>query len=113
MTGDVNAFSDIFIHNRLTGVTERVSVRDTELEGNSFSVAPSVSADGRLVAFQSNATNLVVSDGNGFSDIFVRHRLSGGTERVSIDSVGTEAAGSSYNPSIRAGLLTSAERACG
>jgi len=82
--------------------TTRVSVSSTGAEGNDGSFSPSVSADGRYVAFESLASNLVVSDGNGARDIFVHDRDTGATERVSVDSSGTEGDGGSYDPSISA-----------
>ena len=60
-------------HARLTaGTTTRVSVSDTEAQANNTSWLPSVSADGRYVAFQSTASNLVAGDINGCRDIFLR-----------------------------------------
>ena len=76
--------SDIFVHDRLTGVTERVSVASDGTEGNGDSDRPSVSGDGRFVAFGSDASNL----GPG---IVVHDRLTGVTERVSVASDGTQA----------------------
>jgi len=61
---------------------------------------PSVSADGRYVAFSSYANNLVTNDTNYQSDIFVRDSVSNVTERVSISSNGNEANSDCYNPSI-------------
>src|SRR3954452_3268563 len=71
--------------------TERVSVSSRGKQGNSDSISPSISAGGRFVAFASDATNLVPGDTNGVTDIFVRDRLKGRTERVSVSSSGTQA----------------------
>src|SRR5207249_8340068 len=84
------------------GTTERVSVDSTGTEGNSASTQPSISADGRFVAFASDATNLVPGDTNGAIDVFVHDRLTGTTERVSVDSAGTQGNNSSAEPSISA-----------
>src|SRR5207249_1385057 len=84
------------------GTTERVSVDSTGTEGNSASTHPSISADGRFVAFASDATNLVPGDTNGFQDVFVHDRLTGTTERVSVDSAGTQGNSVSLEPSISA-----------
>ena len=62
------------ILDRQSGTTERVSVDSLGAQGNSVSTEPSISADGRYVAFRSFATNLVSGDTNGFSDLFVRDR---------------------------------------
>src|SRR5262249_13194982 len=71
--------------------TERVSVDSAGLESDGDSVRPTISADGRFVAFDSTATNLVQGDTNGWDDIFVHDRLTGTTVRVSVDSAGHEA----------------------
>jgi recombinase/WD40 repeat protein len=65
--GDGNAAIDVFVHDRETGITERVSVSSGEIEGNanSMSPTPALSADGRYVAFVSAASNLVAGDDNG------------------------------------------------
>jgi hypothetical protein len=100
--GDSGNTSDIFIHDRQQGLTERVSVDSLGIEGNGTSLEPSMSADGRFVAFRSSASNLVPGDTNGSQDIFVHDRLLGVTERVSVDSVGAEGDASSSGPSISA-----------
>jgi tricorn protease-like protein len=103
VTGDDNGEDDIFVHDRKNGKTKRVSVRSngTESDGRNFS--PSISADGLLVAFWSNATNLVGGDINGDDDVFVHNRENGKTKRVSVRSNGDEAeGGTSSQPSISA-----------
>ena len=74
------------------GVTEQVSVNSAEEDGNDSTVgaAPSISADGQYVVFASDAANLVPDDTNDTSDVFVRDRLTGTTERVSVTSKGKE-----------------------
>jgi archaellum component FlaF (FlaF/FlaG flagellin family) len=69
--GDTNGKRDVFVHDRLTGQTTRVSVASDGTEGNNDSWAPSISADGRYVAFESEASNLVPGDTNDKPDIFV------------------------------------------
>ena len=59
------------MHDRRTGVTRRVSVNLDLDEGNEDSFAPAISGDGRYVAFESTASNLVPGDTNGVADIFV------------------------------------------
>ena len=102
VTGDSNDKSDVFVHDRRTGKTKRVSVRsngDQAEDGNSY--AASISGDGRLVAFESGAINLVAGDGNVFFDVFVHDRRTGKTKRVSVRSNGDEAEeGGSFDPSI-------------
>jgi Tol biopolymer transport system component len=156
--GDTNGFVDMFVRDRSNGTTQRISVSSTGAESNGSSYSPSISADGRYVAFWSLATNLVpgasvgqifvrdlqsgtieiaslsssgvqsdvgaempsisadgryvafksassmlvAGDTNGVGDIFVRDRLNGTTERVSVDSNGVEANNVSDRPAISA-----------
>jgi Tol biopolymer transport system component len=96
--GDTNGVLDVFIHDRQTGATQRVSVSGTGAQGDQLSGDPAVSADGTSVAFLSGATNLVPGDTNGAFDIFV-HDLAGGvTERVSVAGDGTQADQDSPKP---------------
>ena len=76
--------------------TTRVSVVSDGEQGNNHSEYPSTSADGRFVAFQSCANNLVADDTNNAYDIFVHDRQTGETARVSVDSAGVEGNGYSY-----------------
>lgn len=92
---DTNGAYDVFVRDRLLGTTERVSVNSDEVEGNGLTRGPSISADGRFVAFSSLAANLVPGDSNDVGDIFVRDRDLGTTERFSVSSTGEEANGSS------------------
>lgn len=80
--------------------TVLVSQSTTGTIGNGDSYNPKVSANGRFVVFESNATNLVPGDTNGQTDIFVRDLLLNITTRVSVNTAGLQAAGSSLNPSI-------------
>src|SRR5438874_791958 len=73
------------------GTPERVSVDSAGNEGNGGSGGPAISTDGRFVAFDSGATNLVPGDTNGGTDVFVHDRQTGTTGRVSVDSAGNEA----------------------
>jgi hypothetical protein len=93
--GDTNAFDDIFVGDRATGTTQRVSVSSSGAEGNNISSSPAISGDGRFVAFVSNASNLVPGDTNGVRDIFVRDRAIRKTQRVSVSSGGAQSNGAS------------------
>lgn len=92
--GDTNDVGDVFVRDRLTGVTERVSVGRKGAQGNGdsnflgISTAPAISDDGRYVAFKSDASNLVKGDRNELTDVFVRDRAAGTTERISGDGGG-------------------------
>jgi hypothetical protein len=100
VSGDTNGAWDVFVRDRRTGTTERVSVSSTNAQGDFDSYGPSISADGRWVAFWSQATNLVADDTNGQWDVFVHDRLTGVTERVSVDSAGAQANNESRFPAI-------------
>jgi hypothetical protein len=94
VAGDTNGMSDFFVHDRASGITERVSVDSSGAESNDYSIyRPSISADGRVVAFDSLASNLVAGDTNGVLDVFVHDRTTGITERVDVDSAGNETTG--------------------
>ena len=82
---------------------ERVSLDSFGAQGNGNSDWPSISADGRFVAFHSRATDLVPGDTNWDVDTFVHDRWSGTIERVSVDSFGVQGNNSSQQPAISAG----------
>jgi Tol biopolymer transport system component len=100
VAGDANGVVDVFVRDSLLAVTERVSVSTGGTEGDLESHVGSLSADGRQIAFESSATNLVAGDGNGFRDVFVRDRVAATTERVSIATNGAEADADSLRASI-------------
>jgi Tol biopolymer transport system component len=102
VTGDTNNRSDVFVRDRQTNLTTRVSVDSTGIQGNDSSWFPSISADGRYVAFWSSATNLVGNDTNGTYDVFVHDRQLGQTSRVSVGLAGAQGNGGSYSPSLSA-----------
>jgi len=92
--GDTNRRMDVFVRDRVAATTTRVSVGSGGAEGTGSSCSnqgADISTDGRVVAFDSDATNLVPGDTNGTSDVFVRDRPAGTTRRVSVDSEGREA----------------------
>jgi Tol biopolymer transport system component len=98
VAGDTNVAGDVFVRDCVAGTLERASVATGGVQADSGSINSSISADGRFVSFLSYASNLVSGDGNGVSDIFVRDRSNGTTERVSLSSSGAEAdLGSGYD----------------
>jgi Tol biopolymer transport system component len=100
--GDTNGCTDVFVRDLAAGTTERVSVDDGGCEGTGRSCGPLLSADGRFVAFTSDAHDLVAGDRNAASDAFVHDRATGATERVSLDLRGREFPGTSLAQSISA-----------
>jgi len=102
---DTNGVRDVFVRDRQANTTTRVSVDSNGVQGDDDSASAmflgggqghhspytvDISADGRFVAFESLATNLVTGDGNGVNDIFVHDMLTGITERVSLKNDGAE-----------------------
>ncbi|MFY9234408.1 MAG: hypothetical protein WAO58_08100 [Fimbriimonadaceae bacterium] len=100
--GDTNGVDDIFVHDRYTGQTTLVSVSSNGQVGNGESVEPSISPDGRYVAFSSVANNLVDADSNGSRDVFVHDRQAGMTSRVSVSTTGEQGNDDSIDPSVSA-----------
>jgi Tol biopolymer transport system component len=100
--GDTNRALDIFVRDRKAGTTTRVNVAPNGQEANDFSSDSPISANGRFVAFQSRASNLVPGDTNATTDIFVRDRQAGVTTRVSVGPGGTQSDSGSSSPSISA-----------
>lgn len=96
VAGDNNGAVDVFVHDRITHTTERVSVDSAGNEANGYSSYPDISGDGRYVAFISAASNLVADDGNGVVDAFVRDCKNGTTRRASLDATGSEANAETY-----------------
>lgn len=82
--GDLNQSADVFVHNCLTGETQRVSVGDQGQEGNDIAIPPSISGDGRFVAFGSFASNLLQGQSTGgYSQVYVRDLVRQTTTLVS------------------------------
>ena len=102
VAGDTNGFLDVFVRDRRTSVTRRVSIGAAGAQANGESFHPVISGDGRYVAFPSFASNLVAGDTNGFQDVFVRDRGTRVTRRVSVGLGGAQANDTSYEPAISA-----------
>jgi Tol biopolymer transport system component len=100
VVGDSPGTSDIFVRDLELGVTERVNVSSQGVPADGGGRGSALSRDGRYVAFVSVAGNLVSGDTNACDDIFVRDRLLGTTERVSVSSTGAEGHGHSGGPWI-------------
>lgn len=89
--GDTNGWIDEFLHDRSTGKTERVSVSSSGAQSDGGSYGSVVSADGRFVAFYSEASNLAAGDTNGVGDVFIRDRRYGTTVLACFEPVGQSA----------------------
>ena len=101
-SGDTNDLFDVYLHDMQDGTTSRISVASDGAGGNGGSFNPALSADGRYVAFESEASNLVSGDTNGVVDVFVHDTQTGTTTRVSLAADGTEGNGRSVAPAISA-----------
>jgi Tol biopolymer transport system component len=102
VSDDTNNAEDVFLHDLQTGQTSRVSLASDGSQAEGISTGPSISADGRYIAFYSNAINLIADDTNDFEDVFLRDRQTNQTTRVSIASDGSQANGDSWGSSISA-----------
>lgn len=94
---DVDDGFDIYLYDRIEDDFELISVSNAGVVGNGNSVGPRMTPDARYVVFSSKATNLVVDDDNDSRDVFVRDRLLGTSERISLSIEGAEANGDSFN----------------
>jgi Tol biopolymer transport system component len=120
VASDTNSLADVFVHDRQTGMTERASVSSAGVQAQAGGLHAGIpvgswpmssplvsdtllyvtygfgnydvdiSADGRYVAFVSDAVNLVAADSNSLPDVFVRDRSGATTVRVSVRSNGTQ-----------------------
>jgi Tol biopolymer transport system component len=102
VAGDTNGSVDVFVRNLLGKVTRRVSVGPGGDQANGDSFGAAISADGRHVAFESSAGNLVPRDTNRIEDVFVRDLVGKVTRRVSLGPSGQQANGLSRRPVISA-----------
>lgn len=102
VSGDTNNIHDVFVHDQQTGITTRVSVASDGMQSNAWSASPTISSDGRYVAFESAASNLVSGDTNNIHDVFVHDRQTGITTRVSIASSGAQGDRQSGDPALSA-----------
>lgn len=98
--GDRQGHADVFVRDLVAGTTTRASVDRAGGNADGDSWDPSISADGRYVAFASAASDLAAVDRNGASDVFVRDLATGTTTRVSVDAAGGDAGGASDAPWI-------------
>ncbi len=105
--GDTNGVEDAFVHELATGITERVSVSTAGAQAladsygrGCFDVA--ISGDGRYVSFSTAGTKLIAGEKGGGRriDVYVRDRVAGTTERVSLSTSGGAPNGDSSYASI-------------
>src|SRR5256714_4093258 len=99
---DTNGALDVFVADLPSGSISRVSLATDGGQANERSYSPSISADGRIVAFSSFATNLVRDDTNGLLDVFLRRRDQQTTTRLSVGPDGAEGDGLSFAPVVSA-----------
>jgi Tol biopolymer transport system component len=97
---DLNRASDVFIRDHVANKTKRVSLNDAGTGGNGPSRDPAISDDGRYVAFETDASNLFLGDGDGKTDVVVRDRVAGTTRVVSIQPNGDPFTLDAIDPAI-------------
>ena len=101
VAGDTNGIEDVFVRDMVTGVITRVSVSSAGVEGDAASGRPDISADGNVIVFESNATNLGGSpDVNGYTDVYRHDRALGVTTRISTSVSALETDGESTDPVV-------------
>lgn len=100
VSGDNAGHSDVFLYIRESGALLRLTTGFDDTEANGASSAPQISGDGTVVAFQSDASNLVGDDTNDVPDIFIHSLVAGVTRRVSVASDGGQLSGRSGDPSV-------------
>jgi Tol biopolymer transport system component len=102
VAGDVNGFEDVFVHDRLTGTTTLESVDALGNQANGASRNGTITPDGRFLAYHSIASNLAPNDVNGADDVYLRDRLSGAVERISVSTAGAGSEGLARGATISA-----------
>ena len=100
VAGDTGGWRDVFLRDRSSNRTIRISIASDGAQPNQASTSPRMSADGRYVVFRSDATNLVGGDSNGKPDLFVRDRLTNLTARVSVGADNASGDVNDFTPAI-------------
>ncbi|RVU16815.1 Hint domain-containing protein [Methylobacterium oryzihabitans] len=100
LPNDTNVSSDVFVRDLITGTLTRVSTAADGTQADAGSVLASMSVDGRHVAFQSDATNLVAGDTNGVTDVYVKNLTTGAITRASTAADGSQGNGVSTGASL-------------
>ncbi|MCB2187322.1 MAG: VCBS repeat-containing protein [Deltaproteobacteria bacterium] len=102
VAGDTNGSIDIFLHDRVTGLLSRVNLAHDGAQADGDCALATLNSSASLVAFQADATNLVLGDTNAAWDVFVRDLQSGVIIRASANNVGLESDGDSALPIMAA-----------
>lgn len=100
--GDTNGVADVFLYEIATGLVSQVSRPSLTTQGNAESFAPSISADGRYIAFRTFANNFIATDSNDEDDILVLDRQTGIFELASVSAAGVQNNALIYNAEISA-----------
>jgi Tol biopolymer transport system component len=100
VAGGNDNFSQVYVRDRVLGTTSRVSTKPNGNQGTDDSDDPSISRDGRWIAFESDSGGLVPNDVNQSTDVFVRDQLTGVNRRISLDAAGGELENGGEAPSI-------------
>ncbi|MFH8793621.1 TolB family protein [Streptomyces sp. NPDC017941] len=100
--GDPNDLDDVFLHDRRTGRTERISPTGASYDGlrGPLTYDPAVSSDGRYVAYASGAEDLVAGDANERDDVFLHDRKKNTTELAQLDNEGEQGQGDAFGPAF-------------
>jgi Tol biopolymer transport system component len=99
VAGDTNGVEDVFLHDTVLHATTRLTMGMDGVQTNGGNRFPTMSDDGRFVAFESFATNIVPGDSNNRADIILLDRRSGQFRRIGQPPVG-ESNGDNLRPQI-------------
>ncbi len=100
VNGDSNGLQDVFLWDAFAGDLTRVSESTAGAQANGISFDPRISADGQWIAYESTASNLIVGDTNGLTDVFVTNRIFGATTRASLNGSGFQVASPTFGPEL-------------
>ena len=100
VANDTNCQPDVFLFDRTTRRVSRVSIGNGSEEANEWSGVPSLSADGKVIAFWTGASNLVADDTTGFQNVLVRDLAARETRLVSRSPTGAAGNGHSGAPAV-------------
>lgn len=96
VTGDTNSTTDVFVKDTVSGAVVRASTDSSGVESDDGGYNPTLSSDGRYVAFESYGDDLVAGDTNSATDVFVKDIVTGSIVRATTDSSGVEQNDFSY-----------------
>lgn len=102
VTADGDSDYDVYAWDAASGSVTLVSVSTAGVTGNDWSYLPSISENGRYIAFESDASNLDGTDANGEADVYLRDLTAHTTKRITVSTTGGDSNGASWEPKVSA-----------